>query len=42
MDCYTGAHVVEALVVGFVVAGIGFTVYYKKFSKWTKKLREKL
>jgi len=42
MECYTGAHVIEALVLGGVFTLVGTVVYYKRFSKWTEKLRERL
>jgi len=42
MECYSGAHVIEALVLGGVLTLIGTVVYYRRFSQWTEKLRDKL
>ncbi len=42
MESYTGAHVIEALVLGGLLTLVGTVVYYRRFSQWTKKLREKL
>jgi len=42
MECYTGAHVIEALVLGGVFSLVGTVVYYRRFSQWAKKLREEL
>ncbi len=42
MECYSGTHVIEALVLGGGLALIGTVVYYKRFSQWTKQLRDKL
>lgn len=42
MDCYSGVHVIEALILGGVLALVGTVVYFKRFSKWAKKINERL
>ncbi len=42
MDCYSGAHVIEALLLGGFLALVGTVAYYRKFSRWAGKINEKL
>jgi hypothetical protein len=42
MECYSGAHVIEALFVGGFLAIVGTVAYYRRFSAWAKKIRESL
>ena len=42
MDCYSGAHVIEALILGGFLTLVGTVVYYRRFSAWAAKIREGL
>ncbi len=42
MECYSGSHVIEALLLGGFLALVGTVVYYRRFSRWAKKIRKSL
>lgn len=42
MDSYSGAHVIEAFILGGAVTLLLTVTYYRKWSKWAKKAQDKM
>jgi hypothetical protein len=39
---YTGAHVIEAFILGMAVAGFFSVMYYRRWSKWAAIINDKV